>query len=67
LLMSTKSQFLRVIFCTPGRVNVEPPSVADSLHECATASPRAYQAAVDAAVDEVVEVFFFELFEQSDE
>jgi hypothetical protein len=60
--MSTKSQFLRMIFCTPGRVDVEPPGVADSLHECATASPRAWQVAVDADVvddveDEVVEIF----------
>jgi hypothetical protein len=49
-------------FRTQGRVDVEPPSVADSLHECSTASPRAYQAAVDVIVDdvedEVVEIFF---------
>jgi hypothetical protein len=61
LLMSTKSQVLRVIFRTPGRVDVEPPSVADSLRECAIASPRAYQIVVNAAVDdvksEVVEIF----------
>jgi hypothetical protein len=48
-------------FRTQGRVDVEPPSVADSLRECAAASPRVYQAAVDAAVDnvesEVVEIF----------
>jgi hypothetical protein len=48
-------------FRTQGQVDVEPPSVADSLRECATTSPQAYQAAVDAAVDdvesEVVEVF----------
>jgi hypothetical protein len=48
-----------VIFCTPGRVDVEPPSVADSFRECAAASPRAWQAVVDAnVVDEVVEIFF---------
>jgi hypothetical protein len=58
LLMSTKSQVLRVIFRTPGRVDVEPPSVADSLHECATSSPRAWQAAVDDVEDEVVKIFF---------
>jgi hypothetical protein len=61
--MSTKAQVLRVIFCTPGRVDVEPPSVADSLREYATSSPRALQAVVDADVvddveDEVVEIFF---------
>jgi hypothetical protein len=65
LPMSTKSQVLMVIFCTKGRVDVEPPSVADSLRECAAMSPLAWQAAVDAAVDdvedEVVEVFFFKL------
>jgi hypothetical protein len=63
--MSTKSHVLRVIFGTPGRVDVEPPSVADSLRECTTTSPRAWQAAVDAVVDdvedEVVEIFFFGL------
>jgi hypothetical protein len=48
-----KSQVLRVIFRTQGRVDVEPPSVADSLRECATTSPWAWQAAVDAAVDDV--------------
>jgi hypothetical protein len=48
LLMSTKSQVLKVIFCPSGRVDVEPPSVADSLRECATTSPRAWQAVVDA-------------------
>jgi hypothetical protein len=51
-----------VSFRTQGRVDVEPPSIADSLREHITASPRAWQAAVDAAVDdvedEVVEVFF---------
>jgi hypothetical protein len=61
LLMSMKSQVLRVIFRTPGRVDVEPLSVADSLHECATASPRAWQAAVNDVENEVVEIFFFEL------
>jgi hypothetical protein len=46
-----------VIFRTPGRVDVEPPSVADSLRECAMANLRAYQAAVDDLEDEVVEIF----------
>jgi hypothetical protein len=41
LLMSTKSQVLRVSFCTQGRVDIEPPSVADSLCECVMTSPRA--------------------------
>jgi hypothetical protein len=66
-MMSTKSQVLNVIFRTPGRVDVEPPSVADSLRECAAASPRAWQATVDTVVDdvedEVVEIFFVELSE----
>jgi hypothetical protein len=57
-----------VIFCTQGRVDVEPPSVADSLRACATASPRAWQATVDTVVDdvedEVVEIFFVELSAQ---
>jgi hypothetical protein len=48
-------------FRTPGRVDVEPPSVADSLRECAATSPRAWQATVDIVVDdvedEVVKVF----------
>jgi hypothetical protein len=76
--MSTKSWVLRVIFYTPERVDVEPPSVADSLRECAMASPRAWRAAVDAEVvdadvvdadevddieDKVVKVFFSELSE----
>jgi hypothetical protein len=61
--MSMKSQVLNVSFRTQGRVDVEPPSVADSLRECAATSPRAWQAAVDADVvddveDEVVEIFF---------
>jgi hypothetical protein len=47
LLMSMKSQVLRVIFCTPGRVDVKPPSVADSLRECAMSSPRAWQGTID--------------------
>jgi hypothetical protein len=63
LLMSTKSLVLSVSFFTQGRVDVEPPSVADRLRECVAVSPRAYQAAVDAAVDdaedEVVEIYFF--------
>jgi hypothetical protein len=41
LLMSMKLQVLRVIFCTPGQVDIEPPSVADSLRECAMASLQA--------------------------
>jgi hypothetical protein len=57
-----------MIFDTPGRVDVEPPSVTDSLRECTAVSPRAWQAAVDARVDdvedEVVENIFFELSEQ---
>jgi hypothetical protein len=67
--MSTKSQFLSVIFRTLGRVDVKPPSVAGSLREWATASPRAWQAAIDAVVDdvedEVVEIFFSEFSEQN--
>jgi hypothetical protein len=41
LLMSMKSQVLMVIFCIPWRVDVEPPSVADSLRECTTTNPQA--------------------------
>jgi hypothetical protein len=41
LLMSMKLQVLRVIFCTPGQVDIEPLSVADSLRECAMASLQA--------------------------
>jgi hypothetical protein len=41
---------LSMSFRTQGRVDVEPPSVADSLRECATVSPRAWQAGVDADV-----------------
>jgi hypothetical protein len=41
LLMWMKLQVLRVIFCTPGRVDIEPLSVADSLRECAMASLQA--------------------------
>jgi hypothetical protein len=68
--MSTKLQILKVIFRTPGRVDVEPPSVADILRECATTSPRAWQAAVDADVvddveDEVVEIFFLRVCSSS--
>jgi hypothetical protein len=44
-------------FRTLGRVDVEPPSVADSLRECATASPRAWQGTVDDLEDKVVEIF----------
>jgi hypothetical protein len=36
LLMSMKSQALSMSFRTQGRVDVEPPSAADSLRECAT-------------------------------
>jgi hypothetical protein len=58
-----------MIFDTPGRVDVEPPSVADSSREYATSSPRAWQAVVDAGVDdvedEVVEVVFSGLSTQS--
>jgi hypothetical protein len=65
--MSMRSQFSNVSFRTQGRVDVEPPSVADSLRECAMTSPRAWQAAVDAGVDdvkdEVVENIFFGLSE----
>jgi hypothetical protein len=76
--MLTKSWVLRVIFRTLERVDVEPPSVADSLCECTVASPQAWQAAVDAEVvdadvvdadevddieDKVVKVFFSELSE----
>jgi hypothetical protein len=47
-----------VSFRTLGRVDVEPPSVADSLRKCAAmTSPRAWQAAVDDVEDEVVEIF----------
>jgi hypothetical protein len=59
--MSMKSQVLRMIFRTPGRVDVEPPSIADSLRECATMSPRAWQGTADDLEDKVVEIFFSEL------
>jgi hypothetical protein len=66
--MSTKSQVLSVSFRTQGRVDVEPPSVADNLREYMMVSTRAWQVVVDTAVDdvedEVVEIFFFELFAQ---
>jgi hypothetical protein len=60
--MSMKSQVLKVIFRTQGRVDIEPPSIDDSLRECAAASPRAWKATVDRDVvddveDEVVEIF----------
>jgi hypothetical protein len=63
LLMSMKSQILSMSFRTQGRVDVEPPSVADSLHGCATTSPQALQGTADADVvddveNEVVEIFF---------
>jgi hypothetical protein len=54
-----------VIFRTPGRVDVEPPSVADSLRERTMASPSALQVAVDDVEDEVVTVFFSRLSEQN--
>jgi hypothetical protein len=63
LLMPTKSQVLRVIFRTPGRVDVEALSVADSLRECAMTSPRAWKTAVDDVENEVVAVFFSGLSE----
>jgi hypothetical protein len=45
-------------FLHSGRVDVEPPSVADSLCECVTMSPRAWQATVDVdVVDKVVKIF----------
>jgi hypothetical protein len=53
LLMSMKLQTLRVIFRTPRRVDVEPPSVA----ECAAASPRVWQGTADDLEDEVVKIF----------
>jgi hypothetical protein len=66
--MSMKSQVLSVSFHTKGRVDVEPPSVANSLRERAMTSPQAWQAIVDAIIDdvedEVVKVFFFELSAQ---
>jgi hypothetical protein len=46
-------------FRTPGRVDVEPPSVADILRECATSNPQTWKAVVNDVEDEVVEVFFF--------
>jgi hypothetical protein len=52
-------------FRTQGRVDVEPASVADSLCECATGSPRAWEAAVTDIEDEVVEIFFSGLSAQS--
>jgi hypothetical protein len=66
LLMSIKSQVLSMSFRTQGRVHVEPPSIVDSLRECATARPQAWQAVVNAdVVDEVVEIFFSGLSKQS--
>jgi hypothetical protein len=69
LLMSTKSQVLRASFCTQGRVDAEPPSVADNLYDCVMANPRALQTAVDADVvddieDQVVKIYFSGLSEQ---
>jgi hypothetical protein len=43
-------------FRTQGRGDVEPPSVVDSLRECAAASPRAWQGTADDLEDEVVEI-----------
>jgi hypothetical protein len=43
-------------FHTQGRVDVEPPSVADNLRECAAASPRAWQATVDADVVDIISI-----------
>jgi hypothetical protein len=67
LLMLMKLHVLSVSFRTPGRVNVEPPSVVDSLRKRAMLSPRAWQVAVDAAVDDVkddvVAIFFSRLSE----
>jgi hypothetical protein len=70
LLMSTKSQVLSMSFRTQGRVDVEPPSVADSLRECTATNPRTWRAAVDADVvddieDEVVKIFVSGLSEQT--
>jgi hypothetical protein len=53
-------------FRTQERVDVEPPSIADSLRECVTTSLRACQAGVSADIvddieDEVVEIFLCEL------
>jgi hypothetical protein len=61
-----------VSFFTQGRVDIEPPSVTDSLCEYAAMSPRAWQVAVDGDVvddveNEVVEVFFSILSKQSGE
>jgi hypothetical protein len=50
-----------MIFRTPGRVDVEPPSVPDSLRECVAASPQAWEGTADDLESEVVEVFFSEL------
>jgi hypothetical protein len=48
-------------FRTPEWVNIEPPSVADSLRVCARTSPQAWQAEVDEFEDKVVKIFSFEL------
>jgi hypothetical protein len=48
LLMPMKSWVLSMSFRTQGRVDVEPSSVADSLRERATTSPRALQGIADA-------------------
>jgi hypothetical protein len=49
-----KLQVLSMSFRTLERVDVEPPSVADRLRECAAASPRAWQSdVVDEVEDEV--------------
>jgi hypothetical protein len=68
--MLMKSQVLRMIFDTLGRVDVEPPSVADSLRKlCDDEPPSVAGIAVDDDVvdnieDEVVEIFSSELPEQ---
>jgi hypothetical protein len=61
-----------VSFRTQGRVDVEPPSIADSLRKCAMTSPRTWQAIADEDVvdnveDEVVKLFFSELSTRSGE
>jgi hypothetical protein len=48
LLMSMKLQVLSVSFRAQGRVDVEPPSVADSLYECTATSLRVWQGIADA-------------------
>jgi hypothetical protein len=64
LLMSMKLQVLSMSFRTPRQGDIEPMSVADSLRECATTSPRVWQIVVDDVEDGVLEVLFSELSEQ---